>query len=548
MPGQRDDMATRSGSRPRPSCSSHGNPIVLSVAIAALAALVATAGCLGTDARPTQEMTPGEEEDPAPGPESPQVGSPGGPGGSASTDDAREADDTGRYRTTTASEGDESSSTLPGNLTMDGAEVRSRNATSVTFVWNDSLEPQAGEPPVVASTSFDVPADVPLWVNVTLNWSAATKMDVVLENRGRATYCSSFAPVFETSGPQDCGIRTFARSSWDRWDVTVKNSEFGLADTPTRPAPFTVTLTIRVAEPWTRPPLEAPQPEPNASVDPGWPALEDAEIRPGAKVGFGIAGVNFGTLNFVFSSPDNRTLYVGWVSHGVIGMEPGDTIQLRGVDAEATLVYCSWGLIEETVSCPDLELNPERREFEDHHPRLFNDFALFRIPSEVRSTVHPATMFWGGPNGLGSAPAEGTPLVAFGNTPARDGGLVGVNPIDPKRGVTTQSSTRAFGAHIMPHSVFGDSGSPVQTASGRAVGTISAIMTPGYTGSVSEPRPAPDEGSTNVTNLAHALDVMESQTALDVELETWSTFATPRARDLVGTPEPPGGPTGGRGS
>lgn len=180
-----------------------------------------------------------------------------------------------------------------------------------------------------------------------------------------------------------------------------------------------------------------------------------------------------------------------------------------------------------------MSLGTDPRSFDDGHPRLFNDVALLRLPGGARSSVHPATFFWGGPTGLASPPSPGTDLVAFGNTPLRDGGREAVNALDPIQGAATRSVPRSTQAHLAPQPVPGDSGSPAQTASGRALGTLSAIGAPGVTGSVTEPRPAPQEGTTIISNLAHPLEVMENETALEVELKTWLTFSTPRAQDLA---------------
>jgi hypothetical protein len=42
-----------------------------------------------------------------------------------------------------------------------------------------------------------------------------------------------------------------------------------------------------------------------------------------------------------------------------------------------------------------------------------------------------------------------------------------------------------------------------------------------------------------VPNLANAVSVMEDETAIEVELETWSTFDLPRAEDLGPAPDGP---------
>lgn len=411
---------------------------------------------------------------------------------------------------------------LPGNLSMEAGEVLERSSERVKFRWKGATGPTSTDAGLAARTPFDVPAGVPLTINATLTWTNASDLDLYVDGEDVDHYCSSTTPADPGlgGGTEACSVRTFARSSWDAWGVRVGGSKLG-QDAAPRPANFTVELAIAVAEPWTGPPVEAPEPAGEARSDPGWPAIADAEIRPGVKVGVAGSGVNAGTGNFVFSSPDNRTLYLGWIAHGVDGMEPGDTIALPTVGVEATLVYCSWGIIEETVTCPSLDSNL--------HPRGFNDFALLELPAQVRSLVHPATPVWGGPTELGTQPTRGDSLSAIGNTPLRDGGREGVDVLDPMRGLVMIAKDQATEAHLAPQPVPGDSGGPVQRASGEAIGTLSSI---GYRGEALS-------GTTIIADLANSLSVMENQTALDVELKTWPLFDTPRAEDLAGLPASP---------
>lgn len=429
---------------------------------------------------------------------------------------------------------------LPANLTMDGADVVERTPERVRFRWTGSVGvSEPGDTALAARTTFDVPDGIPLLVNASLTWSDRSSLELTVDGKHVERYCSSgtASPGLE-GGSEACQVRTFARSSWDEWGVRVDGEELGEPVSP-RPANFTVTLTIKAAEPWTGPPVEAPQSTPGATTDPGWPPIGEAEVRPGTKVGAGGSGTNLGTGNFVFSTPDNRTLYLGWIAHGVGEMEPGDTVELPTAGVEATLVYCSWGAIEETVTCPILEYAPERAADVDTHPRFFNDFALLRLPSSARPFVHPATPVWGGPTAVASPPSRGTQLAAFGNTPFRDGGQAGVNLVDPIRGAAWSSTSRSTEAHLAPQPVPGDSGSPVQTASGQALGTISAIGPPALRGAATDPRLDASAATTIVPNIANAVEVMENETALDVELKTWPLFDQPRAGDLADAPAGP---------
>lgn len=400
---------------------------------------------------------------------------------------------------------DEDGPALPGNLTMDGAEAVARNGTAVTFLWNGTLPASSSGGASVPRVGrlVDVPDGLPLRVNASIAWDGRRNLDVRLRSPGVEAYCV---------GDEACGVRTFARSGWDRWNVTVEEGPGPASETAT---PFTAEVTVQLADPWTGPPVTAPEPASGTPADPGWPAIEEADIRPGAKF-------ELGTANFVFSGSGNRTLYMGWIAHGVDGMEPGETLTLNlpGGEVQATLVYCSWGLVEETVTCPELDA------FE--HPRAANDFALVQLPAEARNRIHPATLYWGGPTGLAAPPSQGDQVRAFGNTDLRDGDQAGVNPLDPQLGVVRGANERGTTVNVLPPAVPGDSGSPVLTADGAAVGTMSTLTL------------TTTDGLYNgVANLEHALRVMEENTGLAVELETWRLFDRPRARDLVGPAEGP---------
>lgn len=430
-------------------------------------------------------------------------------------------------------------SQLPGNLSMEGADVVERSDRHVTFRWKGLVGPSPGGTDLAARTTFDVPANTPLEVRANLSWPDLSNLDLAVDGKHVESYCSSTgaSDPGQEGGSESCSVRTFARSSWDTWGVRVDGNELG-QEAPPRPTSFTADLTIEVTDRWSGPPVDVP-PADGPPTSPGWPAIEDAQLRPGVKVGSTGFGLNSGTGNFLFSSPDNSTLYLGWVAHGVDGMEPGDKAPLPAAGVEATLVYCSWGQIEETVTCPTLEFAPERTADKTTHPRFFNDFALFQLPTSARSLAHPAVPVWGGPTGVASPPGQGTELLGFGNTPFRDAGQPRVNPVDPMRGLAWSSTERSTQAHLAPQPVPGDSGSPVLASEGQALGTISAIGPPALSGSPQDPQLDPDSGTTVIPNLANAVAVMENETALDVELKTWSLFGTPRAEDLADVPAGP---------
>lgn len=505
------------------------------IVLAAVLASLAFAGCIqGGEPIDTTSVEPADDSDPsARSPAANETHEPTATNGTGASPDANRTEPANASETTDANgTGDASPepARLPGNLSMAGAEVIERTDQQVRFRWQGAIGRDTAEAGLQARTSFDVPSGIPLAINATMRWSNASDLDLAVDGDGVAHYCSSTTPADRglEGGTEACSVRTFARSAWDTWGVRVDGSKLG-QDAPPRPANFTIELAIEVAEPWTGPPVEAPGPAAGATSDPGWPAIADAAIRPGVKVGTAASGVNAGTGNFVFSGPDNRTLYLGWIAHGVDGMEPGDTIALPTVGVEATVVYCSWGIIEETVTCP--ELDPT-------HPRRRNDFALLRLPAEARSLVHPAVPVHGGPTELGAPPAASDLVHAIGNTPLRDGGRPGITAQDAMQGVVANAEASFFEAHLAPQPIPGDSGGPVLAADGAALGQLHSIGLM-IRGSPTDPGSMPPPGTTIVSGLGYALDVMENETALDVELKTWPTFATPRAEDLADPPASP---------
>lgn len=245
----------------------------------------------------------------------------------------------------------------------------------------------------------------------------------------------------------------------------------------------------------------------NGTYDPGWLALDDAEIRPG--IGIHNRSTAAGeawdcTSNFVFSSPDNRTLYIGLASHCVEGdqfVPLGGTVEIGEGVAYGTLVYSSWRTIDNATDTDVLKVQ--------------NDFALVEIPNASRDLVHPAVRFWGGPTGLADPPlGQGDPVVAYYNSWLHHPEQVATNH---KAGVVTESDDWRTYYHTGVPGVRGDSGSPVLTAEGRALGDLTRIWTTGTQ-------------EATATNLAPALDFMEDHTNLTVELKTW-----PLIRDLPAT-------------
>lgn len=247
----------------------------------------------------------------------------------------------------------------------------------------------------------------------------------------------------------------------------------------------------------------------NGTYAPGWPSASQAPIRPGVKVHIETDdGTIQCTAAFVFSSPDNRTLYLSLASHCVSGKSIGDTVDVPGVGTVGEVVYCSWGTIEDKDTCPDGD-GPNGGLISHA-----NDLALVEIRSGRRGQVHPAMLGFGGPTGMADSGSVGTgdKVMTYGNSGLRDGYGTAPGPagsaLDPREGVVYRSDGMTTVVYFAPPSISGDSGSPVITGDGQALGVLSS----GHT--------VPPQAN-GIVNLDAAVAYMEDNTDLDVELKTW---------------------------
>lgn len=239
-----------------------------------------------------------------------------------------------------------------------------------------------------------------------------------------------------------------------------------------------------------------------AVVDPGWPDLEAATVRPGVQLlPFVLApGVELHdcTSNFVFRSPDNASLYLGTAAHCIDGMNIGDAVSIADGAATGTLAYSSWATMDEI-------------EEKDETIRSLNDFALVRIDNESRAAVHPAMLRFGGPVGLLEAEgaAVGDKVLSYGNSALR----MRAEPTSWKEGmVRAVPNDWTYRVHFVTPGIPGDSGSGAMTADGRALGVV---VTLGLLG-----------GDNGVTSLARALEYARDVGGVEVELVTWDLLSS----------------------
>lgn len=413
-----------------------------------------------------------------------------------------------------------------GNLTMEGAQRERPNAWTVVFTWEDAVpaSPQGavdglrGQVPT-ASTPFEVPSEAPFTVDATLTWEegAGRQLTLELEAPDVVWLCQDTG-----AGEARCGVPSLPQDPDNRWSVNVWRAnpqDLRPYGNGAEEIPFTVELVVRAKAPETVP--DAPTLVPEAAddaptVDPGWPDPSEASVRPGAKI---VAGELLGfeprtcTANFVFSTPDNATLYVGTASHCVQGANLGDEVSVGEERIPGTLAYCSYGAAEGLLGCP------RKSSAGGPDSGWRDDLALVVIPDEHRGAVHPAGRVWGGPTALGDPPEPGTRVLNYGNTPFRDADQ-DVNVLDSRPGVVRESGEKLTRVHFAGPGVHGDSGSPVITEEGAAVGNMHGIGLPGE-----DNLPG---GDNSISNLAHSLSNLKEITGRTVDLKTWPLFEPPR--------------------
>lgn len=245
-------------------------------------------------------------------------------------------------------------------------------------------------------------------------------------------------------------------------------------------------------------------PDANATYAPGWPPLDEAAIRPG--VGIHNRSTAAGeawdcTSSFLFSSPDNRTLYLGTAAHcfsGDVFVPLGGPVEVGEELATGTLVYSSWRLVENVTT---------------DRTRLTTDLALVALPDGVRDQVHPAVRWWGGPTGLATDVSPGDEVRPYYNSWLHHPEQTATNR---RLGVVTEALEHRTRFHSGVPAIPGDSGSPVLAGNGSALGVLSRV----------DQTPLAGEGDQDAvaTNLASELAFLREHGDLAVELETWPTL------------------------
>ncbi len=194
-----------------------------------------------------------------------------------------------------------------------------------------------------------------------------------------------------------------------------------------------------------------------------WP--EDPAIHPGMRL-YASYGGHYSqcTAGFMFASPDNATLYLSLSAHclhseGTIKL--GDPIYgavPNGLRRPiGTVVFDGWQKGDETI---------------------VRDFALVALSNRegVRDNASPAVEHWGGPLGVANSQLAipGTRVAAYGNSMGR------ADPAgNPSLGRIVETLQGDVQVKLDRDAIQGDSGGPVLTWDGRALGILSHERTLG---------------------------------------------------------------------
>lgn len=230
---------------------------------------------------------------------------------------------------------------------------------------------------------------------------------------------------------------------------------------------------------------------------PTWAPANEAVIRPGILIESPEAVC---TASFLFENRSDGRAFLSTASHCFPSHVLGVAVSVGG-QVIGRLRYDSFLLMEQ-----ERESDPEAL--------MYNDFALIELSNDSRAKANAAVTFFGGPTELvpSSSIPSGARIVSYGASslrdPAEEVGAIGTDA-DAQRGLFLErvSKWRSRIYEVSP-GLPGDSGAPVMTASGAAVGLAVAWNDPG----------AP--GSNEITNLDAALGYARENTDLDLRLVT----------------------------
>lgn len=239
-----------------------------------------------------------------------------------------------------------------------------------------------------------------------------------------------------------------------------------------------------------------------------WADADEATIFPSTYTVTNGAGC---TSNFIFEQFREvndrvvRDVFIGYAAHCaglggstdtngcVAGSEPlGTEVAIDGASQPGTLAYSSWHTMIEVG------------EATDSAACRFNDFALVKLHPDDHDSVNPSMPFFGGPHGIGGDSALGDDLYTVGDSSLR----LGISELGPKYEYSTGMTGDGWihRTYAVSPGIPGDSGSGHMQADGAAMGVTSTLGL------------LPFPGSNGIVDLAMALDYLDANTDLDVQL------------------------------
>lgn len=213
------------------------------------------------------------------------------------------------------------------------------------------------------------------------------------------------------------------------------------------------------------------------------------KVRPGAHVE--TSRDTGGTLNFLFRGSDGHR-YVGTAGHLLAD--------------EDTLVWKKNG----PTARIDDGTTIGHAVFAWNYNAFTSDFALIKLAPDVKAD--PAMCHWGGPTGINDDIAtEPTVLRQYGNG-------TGVSEVFPARSMVAPSLANEEVVGAVGVAIFGDSGSPVISEDGRAVGV--QVTTGLIWGSELPSTEGLTPGDVGIVRLGPQVAAAEKALGIDLELMT----------------------------
>lgn len=267
-------------------------------------------------------------------------------------------------------------------------------------------------------------------------------------------------------------------------------------------------------------------PQPQPTQKPVWGPVT-APVHPGVTVSTGVGAC---TTNFLFTSLDNRHIYIGTAAHCFAesgpcsgdydGLPVGSPVQFLSDNyTQLDFANVSYVMGVNGTLAYSSELTMREVGEVDHSTCVYNDFALIEIPLQQQSKVTPYVPGFGFPTRI----AEPTDIGLGERAMCYCGSSVWQNqdPLIQKQGIVSQEPKSEndgwwYLALYQTPIFWGDSGSLGMVGDNEAAGSLAYF---GFNFDDNNPvNGSPGPGNAGYTVLAKALDYMEKHAGLKVKL------------------------------